>query len=73
MWLATTLVNTAVVKNMTEEGRMNESEGKGKDISIEDQEEEFVREVDEYAPGHSGNTHAAYKSTYRPYMVRLNY
>ncbi|KAG0276164.1 hypothetical protein BGZ96_003436 [Linnemannia gamsii] len=68
MWLVTTLVNTAIVKNTADEGGTSEREGKGKEISIEDQEQEFVRQVDEYAPGLSDNTQAAYKSTYRPYM-----
>lgn len=47
--------------------------GKGKDeaISIAEQELEFVRQVDESSHGHAGNTQAAYKSTYRPYMVSL--
>ncbi|KAF9114344.1 hypothetical protein BGW39_003383, partial [Mortierella sp. 14UC] len=33
-----------------------------------DQELEFVRQIDESSHGHAGNTQAAYKSTYRPYM-----
>jgi hypothetical protein len=45
--------------------------GKGKEhaTSIQDQELEFVKQIDESSLGHAGNTQAAYKSTYRPYMV----
>ncbi|KAK5809563.1 hypothetical protein F5H01DRAFT_45747 [Linnemannia elongata] len=71
VWLIGKLVNTAMDLNQGKEKAQRKGKGKDEAISIAEQELEFVRQVDESSHGHAGNTQAAYKSTYRPYMVSL--
>ncbi|KAG0061629.1 hypothetical protein BGZ89_011299 [Linnemannia elongata] len=68
VWLIGKLVNTAMDPNQGKEKAQRKGRGKDEAISIAEQEPEFVRQVDESSHGHAGNTQAAYKSTYRPYM-----
>ncbi|KAG0250528.1 hypothetical protein BGZ95_007171 [Linnemannia exigua] len=70
VWLNGKFVNTAVDPAKTK-GKAHEK-GKGKAMSIEEQELEFVRHIDETTHGHAGNTQAAYKSTYRLYLDFCN-